>query len=79
MKRWQNNPYNIQPACAKHNIDHTTNTYQARKAHVERILEQEGWVDIGLWMADCPSDGFVKRDDFQEICLIIESYAKEQK
>ena len=41
MKRWQNKEFNIQPACAKHNIDHTTNTHKQRKAHIAMWLEQD--------------------------------------
>ncbi len=79
MKRWLHNPYNVQPCCLEHNQNRKANTLDSRRNHVYRILEEEGWAGIGIWLADCPSDGFVKRDDFQEICKIVEDYAKETK
>jgi hypothetical protein len=77
MKRWLESDYNRQYACLAHNIDRTVNTYEARKAHVLRILEDEGWVGIAMWLGNCPSEGFKKRDDYQEMCKVVNDFAED--
>ncbi len=79
MKRWLNNAYNTQLVCLEHNIDHTANTYEARKKHVLRILEEEGWATFALWLSNCPSEKFVLKDNYQEICKVVNDFAEDVK
>jgi len=79
MKDWLNKTYNLQFACMKHNIDHRANTYEARERHVGRVMMREGAVGMALWLSECPSEKYKLRDDFQEVCVMVERYGKETK
>lgn len=77
MERWLESDYNKQCACLAHNIDRTVNAYEKRKAHVLRILEEEGWVGIALWLSNCPKEKMKLSDKYQEICKIVNDWSEK--
>lgn len=77
MRQWLHSHYNTQPCCVEHNDNRVANNYESRKAHLQRIFEREGWPGVAEWHSNCPSEKYKLRDDYQEVCRIIEDYARE--